>query len=159
MLDWSALFLIENKAIDPELAGIGYAAFSVTMAVMRLLGDKLVASFSGRTVVIAGGLIGAGGIILAVLSPYLVLTLLGFALLGVGAANIVPVFFSEASRIPNVPAAVAIPAVTTIGYAGQLAGPALLGFIAYRFSLNHALLFTALLVFLVAVSYTFKRSS
>jgi len=153
MLDWSAIFLTENRNIDPKLAGVGYASFSIAMATMRLLGDQIVSKLNGKIVVIGGGLIATIGIVLVVAVPYLPVSILGFIFLGVGASNIVPVFFSMGSRLKDVPAAIAIPAISTMGYAGQLVGPALLGFIAYRYSLHHALLFTALLIFLVAIGY------
>lgn len=159
MLDWSAVFLRENRGIDEELAGIGYAAFSIAMATMRLLGDKLVARLSGRKVVIAGSLVAASGLLLVVLTPWIATALLGFILLGLGSANIVPVFFSEGGRLKEVSASVAIPAITTIGYAGQLAGPALLGFIAYHFSLPVAIGLTGVLMLVVAITYLFKKSN
>lgn len=121
MLDWSAVFLLENRHVDEALTGIGYAAFSVAMAVMRLLGDGIVSRFSEKTVVFWGSIIAASGLALAVITPWLATTLLGFMLVGTGAANIVPVFFSAAGRLKNTPAPVAIPAVTTLGYMGQLA--------------------------------------
>lgn len=157
MLDWSALFLTENKGINPEMAGIGYAAFSIAMATMRLFGDKIVSHLSGKTVVVAGSVIAAAGIFLAILSPWITLSLLGFVLLGIGAANIVPVFFSEGGRIKNVPATISIPAISTMGYAGQLAGPAMLGFIAYQFSLNIAFAFIGLLMLGVAIAYVLRK--
>jgi len=157
MLDWSALFLKESRGIDAELAGVGYAAFSISMAAMRLLGDRIVERFSGKTVVVAGGLIAALGIFIAVATPWIPTTLMGFVLLGVGAANIVPVFFSEGGRLKGIPASAAIPAISTMGYAGQLAGPALLGFIAYHFSLTAALTFTGTLLLSVALTYAFRK--
>nr|WP_068889929.1 MFS transporter [Pedobacter panaciterrae] len=156
MLDWSAVFLTENRKIDEELAGVGYAAFSIAMATMRLLGDKLVTHLDGSKVVIGGSLIGAAGIFLVILTPWLVTALLGFILLGLGAANIVPVFISEGGRLKNVSASVSIPAITTIGYAGQLAGPAMLGFIAHQYSLPIALGFSGFLLILVAIFYKMK---
>jgi predicted MFS family arabinose efflux permease len=156
MLDWSAVFLTENRKIDEELAGVGYAAFSIAMATMRLLGDKLVSHLDGRKVVIGGSLIGAAGIFLVILTPWLVTALLGFILLGLGAANIVPVFISEGGRLKNVSSTVSIPAITTIGYAGQLAGPAMLGFIAHQYSLPIALGFSGFLLVLVAIFYKMK---
>lgn len=158
MLDWSAIFLKENKGVAVELAGIGYAAFSVAMATMRLLGDRIVTRLNGRTVVVGGGLIAAAGLFIAILTPWVITSLLGFILLGIGSANIVPVFFSEAGRLKNVSASVAIPVISTMGYAGQLAGPALLGFIAYHSSLPWALGFSALLVLTVAIAYLFKKN-
>jgi len=158
MLDWSAVFLTENRGLDVTLAGLGYAAFSVAMAVMRLLGDKIVAKIEGKKVVIYGTLLAASGIFIAVTSPWIISSLVGFILLGIGAANVVPVFFSEAGRLKDVPAAVAIPAISTLGYAGQLAGPALLGFIAHRASLPLALGCTGCLLLLVGISYIFTKS-
>lgn len=159
MLDWSAIFLRDNKGINPELAGMGYAAFSVAMAVMRLLGDKIVARLNGKTVVVAGSLIAAAGLFIAIFSPWIATALLGFVLLGIGAANIVPVFFSEGGRVKGIPATIAIPVISTMGYAGQLAGPALLGFIAFQFSLNAAFAFIAALLLLVAITYGLRRTS
>jgi predicted MFS family arabinose efflux permease len=159
ILDWSALFLKENRGIDADFAGVGYATFSIAMAAMRLLGDRIIERFSAKFVVVGGGLIAALGIFIAVATPWTLTTLLGFALLGVGAANIVPVFFSEGGRLKGIPASTAIPAISTMGYAGQLAGPALLGFIAYHFSLPVALTFTGVLLLMVAITYAFKKTN
>jgi len=158
MLDWSAIFLKENRGIDPRLSGIGYAAFSVAMATMRLFGDKLVSHFSGRKVVIWGSLVAASGIILLLTFSSLLFSLLGFILLGIGAANIVPVFIGEGGRLKSVSALTAIPAITTMGYAGQLAGPALLGFIAHHYSLSVAFGLIAFLLLTVAAAYLLRNN-
>jgi MFS family permease len=158
MLDWSAVFLLENRGVSEEFGGMGYAAFSVAMAAMRLVGDRMVAKFNSKTVVVGGSIIGAIGLLLAVATPWVASSLFGFILLGIGAANIVPVFFSEGGRIKNIPASVSIPAITTIGYAGQLAGPALLGFIAYVSSLPVALGFCAVLMLCVAALYGLRST-
>lgn len=157
MLDWSAIFLRDYKGIEMALAGIGYASFSVAMATMRLVGDRIVSKIDARSVVIYGGLIGAAGLSLAIFTPWLITALIGFVLLGIGAANIVPVFFSEAGRLKNVPSSVAIPVMTTMGYAGQLTGPAILGSIAHRFSLPTALGFTALLLLFVSFGFAIRK--
>ncbi|RYD69573.1 MAG: MFS transporter, partial [Sphingobacteriales bacterium] len=47
--------------------------------------------------------------------------------------------------------------ITTMGYTGMLAGPALLGFIAQHASLSIALGCLAVLLLVVAVSYGIKR--
>ena len=157
MLDWSALFLRENKGIDIAISGIGYASFSLAMATMRLFGDRIVSKIEGNRVVIYGGIIGATGLVIAIFTPWLMTALIGFVLLGVGAANMVPVFFSEGGKVKNVSSSVAIPAITTLGFTGQLAGPALLGFIAHLFSLPIALGFTAILLLFVSFAYWVKE--
>ncbi|ASW73522.1 MFS transporter [Chryseobacterium piperi] len=158
MLDWSAVFLRDTKGVEPEFSGIGYAAFSVAMAVMRLSGDSLISKLNSRIVVIGGSIIASLGVMILTFSTWIPLSLAGFTLLGVGAANIVPVFFSEGGRISGISSTVAIPAITTIGYAGSLAGPALLGFIAHHFSLTVAFEMIALLFVLVAVIYKFRKN-
>lgn len=157
MLDWSSVLLREEKQVDAAMAGAGYAAFSVAMASMRMLGDGLINRVRPTFVVCGGAILGTGGLLMAIFCPTLTLSLVGFILLGLGTANIVPIFFSEAGKLKNVPPAIAIPAISTIGYAGQLAGPALLGFIAYSTSLPFALNVTAVLLLLVSISY-FLRS-
>ncbi|GAB3281188.1 MFS transporter [Larkinella harenae] len=156
VLDWSAIFLRDSKHIEPEFAGVGYSAFSIAMATMRLVGDKLVTHLNGKTVVVGGSLLGAVGLGIAVLSPWVGGALIGFVLLGLGAANIVPVFFSQAGRMPGISPTVSLPAITTMGYTGMLAGPALLGFIAQRSSLSMALGLLAVLLVVVALSYGLK---
>ncbi|MBD2701610.1 MFS transporter [Spirosoma sp. BT702] len=158
VLDWGAIFLRDIKGISPEFAGAGYAAFSVAMAVIRLVGDNLVARLNAKTVVISGSLIAAVGLIVILLSPWTFLTLIGFVLIGAGVANIVPVLFSEAGSLPTIPPTVSLSTITTMGYTGLLAGPALLGFIAQQFSLSIALASVALLLLVVAFVYRIRDS-
>jgi predicted MFS family arabinose efflux permease len=157
MLDWSAVYLRDVKMVPQEFSGIGYAAFSIAMAVMRLLGDGIVERWKSKTVVIAGSLLAAAGLAISILSPSIYLVLSGYILLGIGAANIVPIFFSAGGRLPGIPSTVSIPVITTIGYTGSLAGPALLGFIAHHFSLDMAFGLTALLMLSITVAWSFKK--
>lgn len=157
MLDWSAVFLRDLKKVAPEFAGVGYACFSVAMAIMRLAGDKIIAQLSNKIVVVVGSMIVVVGLILTIISSWLPLVLCGFVLLGMGAANIVPIFFSEGGRIPGVSPTAGLSAIVTMGYAGQLAGPALLGFIAHQFSLETAFGAIAFLMLLVAGMYGWKN--
>lgn len=157
MLDWSAVFLRDVKGFDAAFSGAAYASFSIAMAIMRLLGDGLVTRLSGRTVVIGGSLIAAAGLLIAITSTWVPLDLFGFVLVGIGAANIVPLFFSEGGQIQGISPTISIPAITTMGYAGQLAGPALLGFIAHRFSLTTAFGCLAALLLVVTLAYMVRK--
>lgn len=157
MLDWSAIFLRELKNISSEFAGIGYGAFSVSMAVMRLAGDKIIERFNSKIIVLCGCFIVATGLMVIIISSLFPVVLFGFILIGIGASNIVPIFFSEGGRIKGVSPSISIPAITTMGYTGQLAGPALVGYVAYRFSLETAFGLIAFLMLLVAVLYHFRK--
>ncbi len=153
ILDWSAIFLRDYKGMEEAYLGLGYAAFSVAMAFMRLIGDRIVSRMQSRRVVLAGSLVAVSGFLVLIATPWAIPALAGFVLIGLGAANIVPVLFSEAGQIKNVSSTAALAAVTTIGYAGQLAGPALLGIIAEQTSLSVALGFTGTLMLVVAFSH------
>jgi fucose permease len=155
VLDWGALLLRDSKNVEGEYAGIGFACFSVAMAVMRLLGDRIVSKVDSKAIVLYGSIIAFAGFTIAILAPGLFTSLIGFALIGVGAANIVPVFFTAAGNLPNVSSSSAIAVMATIGYAGMLAGPAILGFIAERLSLPAALFVAGALLLVSGVLYRF----
>lgn len=157
MLDWSAVFLRDVKHISVTFAGIGYAVFSVAMAVMRMLGDKIRYKLQGKTIVVGGCIIAVIGMLCIIQMFSLSLVVGGFALLGIGAANIVPIFLTEGSKLPGVSPTLGISTVSTMGYAGQLAGPTLLGHIAQAFSLEIAFGFVALLLAVVALLYSFRK--
>ncbi|WP_313901540.1 MFS transporter [Methylobacterium sp. J-076] len=150
VLDWSAVFLVQDRGLDPARATLGYAAFSVTMTAGRLAGDRIVARLGRPRVLVLGGLCAAAGLAVTVLVPDWGAALLGYALVGAGCANIVPVLFTAAGRQEAMPPSVAVPAVTTFGYAGVLAGPAAIGFIAQATSLPAAFLTVAVLLVGVA---------
>lgn len=143
MLDWSALLLSEAQGLPASQAGLGYAAFASTMTIGRLTGDWVVSRLGHRLVAIAGTLCAALGLMLSVLQTDWRLALLGYAFVGLGCSNLVPIMYSLIGRQTAVPASLAIPAVTTMGYAGILLGPALIGFLAHSTNLATAFLFVA----------------
>jgi len=151
MLDWSAVFLHDVRGVALAHAGWGFVAFNIAMTCARLLGDSVVNRLGASKAVLAGGLLACVGFALATLVPSFAVALLGYALVGIGCANIVPVMFSLAGRQTRMPASAAIPAVTTLGYAGVLLGPAAIGFIAQQWSLPVAFLIAAGLLACVAV--------
>lgn len=143
--DWSALFLATVKHAGVAEAGAGFAAFSVAMAVLRLVGDSVVDRLGPRTTLLGGGLIITIGLILAILSPWAALAAAGFALVGVGAANVVPLAFSAASRVPGMAPNLGVAAVTTMAYIGFLSTPPILGFVAHTFGLSASMAVVALM--------------
>ena len=157
LLDWSALFLRENRGFSISMAGAGYGVFSVAMAAMRFTGDGLVHRYGGDRIVFWGAGLAAIGLLVAVLSPWEALVLAGFLLVGIGAANVVPVLFSAAGKADKNAPELGLAAVTTMGYAGQLAGPALIGFVAHSTSLPIALGLMAGPMLLVSLTFSYGR--
>jgi len=138
ILDWSALLLTSEQGMDATRAGLGYAAFAAAMTVGRLTGDRVVSRLGGKRVLLLGGLCSAAGFFVAVLAPSAPLALVGFLLVGLGASNVVPILFTAAGNQSAMPAGLAIGAITTLGYAGILAGPAVIGFVAHSAGLSLA---------------------
>lgn len=152
VLDWGALLLLQNPAMTPAYAGLGYAIFSVAMTLGRFSGDKVIARFGRYPVMLTGALTAAAGMTLAVWLPWPEIALLAFLLVGFGLSNTVPMLFNAAGNQRDMPANLAISAMTTLGYAGILSGPALIGFISQWISLSGAFLVIALLLLAVAAS-------
>ncbi len=129
-LDWSGVLLSERHRMNPSQAGWGYAAFASTMSLGRLTGDRIVARLGGRAILVGGGLLAAVGFMIAAVAPNGWAAIVGFGLVGLGASNVVPVLFTAAGKQNQMPPNLAIAAITTMGYAGILVGPALIGFLA-----------------------------
>jgi predicted MFS family arabinose efflux permease len=135
ILDWSALLLTSSAGVHTNWGGLGYAVFAAAMTAGRLTGDRVVRRWGGRRVLLWGGLCAAGGFFIAAMTPLPAIVLFGFLLIGAGASNIVPVLFTAAGSQHDMPAGLTVSAVSCIGYAGILAGPTMIGFIAHSSSL------------------------
>jgi predicted MFS family arabinose efflux permease len=152
VLDWGALLIIERKLLAAENAGLGFIVFSVAMVLARLSGDKIVAKLGERLLLAGGSLAIISGIAILLLSPWPAIAITGFFLIGLGAANIVPILFSAAGRQKIMPASLAIASVTTVGYAGILLGPTAIGFVANHTSLPVAFWLLAALMVIVPLA-------
>ena len=142
ILDWGALLITGNGLVDVERGGLGFVVFSIAMTLGRFTGDALTARIGDRPALIWGGAVAIAGFAVLLLAPEapfsLAVAMVGFVLIGFGAANIVPVLFRRAGSQKVMPAGLAIAAVTTMGYAGILLGPAVIGFVADRAGLAAA---------------------
>ena len=146
MADWSAVYLDQVLNTGPSFAALGFAAFSLTMTLGRLFGDALTQVWKPARIVQLGGATAAAGCLAAVLTTEPVVVLVGFAAVGLGLANIIPLSFSAAGNFPGIAAGAGIAGVATIGYAGFLAGPPVIGLIAEETSLRLSLGLVTLMV-------------
>ncbi|SEN48210.1 Predicted arabinose efflux permease, MFS family [Sphingomonas gellani] len=149
ILNWGALLLTDKGLLTPARAGIGYSVFAVAMTVGRLTGDRVVARLGDRQTMFWGGLLAIVGFGVLLTTPVAMIAMLGLLLIGLGASNTVPVLFRQAGAQTVMPAGLAVAAVTTIGYAGILAGPAAIGFVAKQTGLQVAFWMLAGLLCLV----------
>ena len=149
MLDWSALLLTTRSLAAPAQGGLGYAFFAVAMTVGRFSGDAITSRIGDRATMQWGGALAVAGFVVLLCGGRLELALGGFVLIGLGAANVVPVLFRRCGSVPGTSPAMAVAALTTVGYAGQLMGPAAVGFVSQLSSLPAAFWLLAGLMVLV----------
>ncbi len=137
--DWSTVYLHFNRAMPLVSAPLGYAAFAVAMTGARFLGDRVAARLGKPQIMRLGCALAVLGFGIAIFIPNGWAGVLGFGLVGLGTANIAPLVFSAAARVPGMAASHAAPAIMAIGYAGFLIGPVLIGGLASHFGLGFAL--------------------
>ena len=138
VIDWSATYLRDEHRAPVWLWGLGVASLSVTMVTMRFLGDRLRERIGTFATLFWGGIVATAGFAVAGVAglPFLadaplalraVLLSFGFAVGGLGLANIVPVAFATAGNLSGVPSGTALSIATAFGYSGILLAPSVLG--------------------------------
>lgn len=134
--DWGALHLRQDLGAGPGLAAAGYAAFALAEACGRLAGSGLLLRFGQTRVLAGGGVTACAGMLAAAFAPDVPVALAGFALTGLGVANMFPAAMTRAGLLagPN-----GVAAASTLGYAGFLLGPPTIGFLATAVGLSTGL--------------------
>ncbi|SET48993.1 MFS transporter [Hymenobacter actinosclerus] len=136
MFDWSGVYFRQVVRAPEAWVGLGFAAFMALMATGRFVADWFTDRYGRRRTLVLSGLLEAGGLLLAVAFPTLWAATLGFMLVGLGTAAVVPLVYGAAGRSTTMPAGMALAAVTTVGFVGFLLGPPLIGFVAAVSSLR-----------------------
>ena len=130
MADWSAVFLREVNEVSEADATLGFTVFSVFMVIFRFSGALIIDRLGAVLTTRIGTLSAALGLLIAIFGGSFAATLLGFALMGMGYAVVMPLVFSRAARDPLISPGVALASVATLGYGGMLLGPPIIGFLA-----------------------------
>jgi MFS family permease len=154
--DWSGVYIKDELGTGPGFAALGFTAFSVTMTLGRIFGDRLVTALGSTRLVRAGGLVAAIGFggALALSAP--AAALIGFACLGAGMSSVIPIVFRAAGQVPGIASGVSLSAVSSVGYLGFVVGPPAIGGIAELIGLPGAL---AVLVGLAATVAALARTT
>lgn len=136
--DWSTVHLHDSLGTSKSVAAWAFGAFSITMTLVRLVADRVVARIGAAAYVQRAALVGAVGLLGAALAPNAGLAIAAWAVFGVGLAGCVPQFFSAAGNIDPAAAGTYLARVTGTGYLGLLAGPAVIGILTNWVSLTTA---------------------
>ncbi len=155
--DWSAVYLKDNLGTSAGFASLGFAAFSFMMTLGRAVGDGLIHRFGVVAVSRLCGLIATVGLALALATPVPAITVLGFAVLGAGLSVVVPQVFAAGGRADPLCPGSGLARVVGLGYAGQTAGPAIIGLVADKIGLHLAFLIPLALAAWIAVAASVLR--
>jgi MFS family permease len=151
--DWASVYLRGPVHAGAAVAGLGYTAYSLTMVVVRLSGNRLLDRFPVRSLLPALAAVACAGFIAGLAGGRSeAAAIAGFACLGIGLALIVPTVSSAAGRLPGLSPGAAIAAVTSCGWLGFVCGPPLIGELAATTSLRMALGVIPALVAFIAVA-------
>jgi MFS family permease len=150
--DWSSVYLHDSLHSSAALAPLAYGTFSITMALGRLAGDRIVARFGRVRVVRYGAGLAAAGLGAGLLASMPVAGIAGFGVLGAGLSCIVPQLFTAAGNLDPRRAGHLVAQVSSLSYLGILIGPVAIGAIATVVGLPLALGLPVLLALVVALS-------
>lgn len=156
-MDWSGIYLTSKYHVSTAYAGLAYTFFAITMTLGRFSGRYLLKSLGEKNIVSYSAACAALGLVVVVTAPHWFIVLLGYALVGFGCSNIVPVMFSRVGRQSLMPKAAALSCVSTMAYTGSLTGPALIGIVGQATSLTIMFTIVAALLLMIAFFNKFTR--
>ena len=136
ILDWSALWLTKDLLIPLYLGGAVIFAFNIGEISARLIASKMIKKGSEK--IVGGYLSIAAGVILffSILTSNFYIIVFGMLLFGFGTANFIAIIFRLAIRITDEPIGLTVANLITLGFAGFIFGPALVGYLAEFLSLT-----------------------
>ena len=150
--DWAGVYLVTATGTTTAIAAWGYGSFAITMMIGRFVGDRIVHAFGTAKIVTFGATIAVVGLAIPLAMPSVQAAILGYALAGIGIANIIPVMFSAGGRaVPDHPS-IGVAMAATCGYAGFLLSPPLIGVFAETLGLRVALISLAVALLIVALA-------
>ncbi|MCE2833762.1 MAG: MFS transporter [Chitinophagaceae bacterium] len=145
MADWSSLYYRQTLTDTAGVSTTGYVAFTLSMALGRLAGDRIIGWLGYRKTLMSNGLLIAAGLGFALLWPEPAAVITGFSAVGLGVSSVIPIAYMMAGRSRDMAPAAALASVSAIGFTGFLIGPPLIGLIADASSLSWGLALVALL--------------
>ncbi|ANF81768.1 ABC transporter permease [Acinetobacter sp. NCu2D-2] len=149
-MDWSGIYLNTHFKVDASQAGLAYSFFAALMMTGRFAGQFIIHHLGERNTILMSAVLASLGLMIVVFAPIWQIVLMGYAVLGLGSSNIVPLMFSKAGRQTQMPSHTALSYVSLFAYSGSLMGPAFVGFASDIFGL--AAVFTIIAFALLAIA-------
>jgi len=149
-MDWSTIYLRRTLNTEVVLAGMGFAGFSLTMAIGRFYGDILITKWGARKLVLVGLVIGIIGVLSSLVIKNSIIAIIGFTFAGFGFSCLVPAVYISSAKVPGVSAGEGLASVASLGYFGLFVGPPTIGMVAENYGLNIGL---GIVVVLLSIAF------
>jgi MFS family permease len=141
MFDWSGVYFQDVVKVSSEWRTTGYICFMGAMTIGRMFSDSLINYWGARKQLILSGLVVTFGLIIATAFPHLVISSVGFLLVGFGVSSVIPTIYGTVGRTTEVSqVSVALASVSSVGFFGFLIGPPIIGFLSQAIGLRWAFL-------------------
>lgn len=147
MFDWSGVYF--KEVIGVEIFTAGYLIFMTCMALSRFVSDAIVSKIGMKSTYMLSSLMMTFGMSLAVIFPNFWMAMIGFSLVGLGTAAIIPMTFLLAGTSEKYSPGMALSIIATYAMVGILIGPVLIGYLAHAFNLRVSFMFLALSGFII----------
>ena len=148
--DWSALFYQEILESPKKYIGFGFGGFSAAMAFARFAGDRVMSTYNAKRILLTALLMACICLFIFAQGYSILISTFFIILTGLACAVIVPLIFREAGSSTIVPPSVGLAMVSSVGYAGFLVGPPVIGFVSEEYGLNYSFVFLSLILLTAA---------
>jgi predicted MFS family arabinose efflux permease len=156
MFDWSGVYF--KEVVNEDVFTLGYLIFMIFMALSRFFSDRIVEKIGMEKNYIISASLVCLGVLLMIVFPYFWPALIGFCLVGIGVAAIIPMTFLLAGSSKKYSPGMAISIITTYAIVGMLLGPPLVGYLAHLFNLKVSfILFFISALMLIPISQLFFK--
>lgn len=137
---WGGVYLTEEVGASLAASALPFVAMMGALTVGRFASDRLVDRVGSVGTVRLGSVVALAGVLLVVLAPSHVVVVIGFGLLGLGIAPMIPMAMDAADRSPGLARGTGLAVAATVMRVGFLASPLLVGAIAEASGLRIAFL-------------------
>lgn len=147
MFDWSGIYF--KEVIETPIFTYGYLTFMIFMATFRFLSGSIIAKIGMLNNYMLSAFCIFMGVSLAVIFPNIWCGLIGFALIGIGTASVVPMTYALAGKSAKYSSGMALSIITTYTISGMLIGPPLIGYISHALNLRASFILFAIAGFMI----------
>ena len=144
---WGALYMHDFIKVNGFQVGIATISFNIFMVIGRIFGDRLRDNLGVFTLLLILFFLSIISLLILINFNTILSSVIGFAILGIGASSIVPIAYSLASNIKGIDSGIGITIISVAVYGTFIGAPASLGFLANSYGVNN--IFTPIVIIFI----------